>query len=50
MIGPDLARDLSGDDSEPGALFRGIACGCALELAAAAVIVALVALLWWGLR
>ena len=49
MIGPDLARELSGDDAEPGAAFKGIAFGCALDLAVALVALALLAW-WWGLR
>jgi hypothetical protein len=50
MIGPNLARELSGDDAEPGAVFRGIAWGCALELASGLVLVAAVVLLAWWLR
>ena len=50
MIGPNLARELSGDDAEPGAAFKGIAFGCALELAAALVLVAVVVLLLRWLR
>jgi hypothetical protein len=45
VIGPDLARELSGEDAEPGAAFRGIAYGCAVELAAGLVLLAVVALL-----
>jgi len=45
MIGPDLARELSGDDPEPGALLHGLAWGCALELAAGLVLLAVVVLL-----
>jgi len=47
---PDLARELSGDDSEPGTLFRGLAFGCALELAAGLVLLAVVVLLLRWLR
>ena len=50
MLGPDLARELSGDDAEPGALLRGLAWGCALELAAGLVLLAVVVLLLRWLR
>jgi hypothetical protein len=50
MIGPNLARELSGDDAEPGAVFKGLAFGCAIELASALVLVAAVVLLLRWLR
>ena len=50
MLGPDLARELSGEDAEPGAAFPGLAFGCALELASALVVVAVVLLLLRWLR
>jgi hypothetical protein len=45
VLGPDLARELSGDDAEPGAVLKGLAWGCAIELAAGLVVWAL---LWWA--
>jgi hypothetical protein len=50
ILGPDLARELAQDDPEPGALFVGLAVGCALELASGLVGVALLALLLRWLR
>jgi hypothetical protein len=50
VIGPNLARELSGDDAQPGAVFKGLAWGCALELASALVLLAAVVLLAWWLR
>ena len=50
MLGPDLARELSGDDAEPGSVFKGLAWGCALELAAGLVLLAVVVLLLRWLR
>jgi len=48
VLGPDLAGELSGDDAPPGSFFKGLAWGCALELAAGLVLVAAVVLLaWW---